>query len=59
MATYIFFLCILYIFLISAIMDCLVMPLQERIEDWKRSLINLDKEHAKGTISYKIQNKIR
>ncbi|XP_015190180.1 PREDICTED: MTSS1-like protein isoform X2 [Polistes dominula] len=31
----------------SAIMDCLVMPLQEKIEDWKRSLINLDKEHAK------------
>lgn len=40
-------------------MDCLVMPLQERIEDWKRSLINLDKEHAKGKIFYKIQNKIR
>ncbi|XP_014606388.1 PREDICTED: MTSS1-like protein isoform X3 [Polistes canadensis] len=31
----------------SAIMDNLVMPLQEKIEDWKRSLINLDKEHAK------------
>ncbi|XP_047344513.1 protein MTSS 2-like isoform X2 [Vespa velutina] len=31
----------------SAIMDRLVMPLQEKIEDWKRSLINLDKEHAK------------
>nr|XP_050844087.1 protein MTSS 2-like isoform X2 [Vespula vulgaris] len=31
----------------SAIMDYLVMPLQEKIEDWKRSLINLDKEHAK------------
>ncbi|XP_015434452.1 PREDICTED: MTSS1-like protein isoform X2 [Dufourea novaeangliae] len=31
----------------SAIMDCLVLPLQEKLEDWKRSLINLDKEHAK------------
>ncbi|KAG7202423.1 hypothetical protein KM043_018734 [Ampulex compressa] len=31
----------------SAIMDCLVMPLQEKLEDWKKSLINLDKEHAK------------
>ncbi|XP_012257077.2 uncharacterized protein PB18E9.04c isoform X1 [Athalia rosae] len=31
----------------SAIMDCLVMPLQEKLEDWKKSLVNLDKEHAK------------
>jgi len=29
-------------------MDCLVLPLQEKLEDWKKSLINLDKEHAKG-----------
>lgn len=34
--------------LASAIMDCLVLPLQEKLEDWKKSLINLDKEHAKG-----------
>ncbi|KAL0109696.1 hypothetical protein PUN28_014612 [Cardiocondyla obscurior] len=33
----------------SAIMDCLVLPLQEKLEDWKKSLINLDKEHAKET----------
>ncbi|XP_046597748.1 uncharacterized protein PB18E9.04c isoform X1 [Neodiprion lecontei] len=31
----------------SAIMECLVMPLQEKLEDWKKSLVNLDKEHAK------------
>ncbi|KAL1129975.1 hypothetical protein AAG570_012919, partial [Ranatra chinensis] len=31
----------------SAIMDCLVVPLQEKIEDWKKTLINLDKEHAR------------
>ncbi|XP_078049641.1 uncharacterized protein LOC144476484 isoform X5 [Augochlora pura] len=31
----------------SAIMDCLVLPLQEKLEDWKKSLIQLDKEHAK------------
>lgn len=36
------------LFLSSAIMDCLVLPLQEKLEDWKKSLINLDKEHAKG-----------
>lgn len=29
-------------------MDCLVVPLQEKIEDWKKAVINLDKEHAKG-----------
>uniref|UniRef100_A0A023F285 Putative cdna sequence n=1 Tax=Triatoma infestans TaxID=30076 RepID=A0A023F285_TRIIF len=31
----------------SAIMDCLVIPLQEKLEDWKKALVNLDKEHAK------------
>nr|CAD7198608.1 unnamed protein product [Timema douglasi] len=32
----------------SAIMDCLVVPLQEKLEDWKKTVINLDKDHAKG-----------
>lgn len=32
----------------SAIMDCLVIPLQEKLEDWKKALVNLDKEHTKG-----------
>ncbi|KAL0278814.1 UNVERIFIED_CONTAM: hypothetical protein PYX00_000514 [Menopon gallinae] len=31
----------------SAIMDCLILPLQEKLEDWKKIVINLDKEHAK------------
>ncbi|XP_044739595.1 protein MTSS 1 isoform X4 [Chrysoperla carnea] len=31
----------------SAIMDCLVVPLQEKLEDWKKAVVNLDKEHAK------------
>ncbi|KAK9732366.1 IRSp53/MIM homology domain [Popillia japonica] len=31
----------------SAIMDCLVLPLQERLEDWKKTVLTLDKEHAK------------
>ncbi|XP_021933252.1 mucin-3A [Zootermopsis nevadensis] len=31
----------------SAIMDCLVVPLQEKLEDWRKSVVNLDKEHAK------------
>ncbi|XP_065341660.1 uncharacterized protein LOC135940600 isoform X4 [Cloeon dipterum] len=33
----------------SAIMDCLVNPLQDRLEDWKKATINLDKEHSKET----------
>lgn len=32
----------------SAIMDCLVIPLQDKIEDWKKALVTLDKEHARG-----------
>lgn len=35
-------------FYFSAIMDCLIVPLQEKLEDWKRTVLNLDKEHAKG-----------
>ncbi|XP_052123701.1 protein MTSS 1 [Frankliniella occidentalis] len=31
----------------TAIMDCLVIPLQEKLEDWKKTVINLDKDHAK------------
>ncbi|XP_017093581.2 uncharacterized protein mim isoform X15 [Drosophila bipectinata] len=31
----------------TAIMDCLVQPLQERIEDWKRTVATIDKDHAK------------
>ncbi|XP_022912928.1 protein MTSS 1 isoform X2 [Onthophagus taurus] len=31
----------------SAIMDCLVVPLQEKLEDWKKTVFTLDKEHAK------------
>ncbi|XP_034237689.1 protein MTSS 1 [Thrips palmi] len=31
----------------TAMMDCLVIPLQEKLEDWKKTVINLDKDHAK------------
>ncbi|XP_055921227.1 putative mediator of RNA polymerase II transcription subunit 26 isoform X11 [Eupeodes corollae] len=31
----------------SAIMDCLVLPLQDKLEDWKRQVATIDKEHAK------------
>ena len=32
----------------SAIMNCLVVPLQAKLEDWKQAVVKLDKEHAKG-----------
>jgi hypothetical protein len=35
-------------------MDCLVVPLQEKLEDWKKSVVNLDKDHAKGKKKIKV-----
>ncbi|XP_015837248.1 protein MTSS 2 isoform X4 [Tribolium castaneum] len=31
----------------STIMELLIIPLQEKLEDWKKTVLNLDKEHAK------------
>ncbi|CAH1983026.1 unnamed protein product [Acanthoscelides obtectus] len=31
----------------SVIMECLILPLQDKLEEWKKAVINLDKEHAK------------
>ncbi|GAB6033579.1 hypothetical protein CHUAL_013582 [Chamberlinius hualienensis] len=31
----------------SAIMECLVLPLQDKMEEWKKTVNHLDKEHAK------------
>ncbi|XP_044744442.1 protein MTSS 2 isoform X2 [Coccinella septempunctata] len=31
----------------STIMDCLVFPLQEKLEEWKKTVMNLDRDHAK------------
>lgn len=33
----------------SIIMECLIIPLQEKLEEWKKTVLNLDKDHAKGT----------
>lgn len=30
-------------------MESLVTPLQDKIEDWKKTANQLDKDHAKGT----------
>jgi hypothetical protein len=29
-------------------MELLIIPLQDKLEDWKKTVLNLDKEHAKG-----------
>lgn len=34
--------------LCSALLESLITPLQERIEDWKKTANTLDKEHARG-----------
>lgn len=31
----------------SALMDSLVIPLQEQIDDWKKTVVQLDKDHAR------------
>lgn len=28
--------------------ETLVVPLQERLDDWKKAVIQMDKDHAKG-----------
>lgn len=38
----------LFVFSCSALMESLITPLQERIEDWKKTANTLDKEHARG-----------
>lgn len=32
----------------SALMESLITPLQDKIEDWKKTANQLDKDHAKG-----------
>lgn len=36
-------------FCASALIDCLINPLQEQMEEWKKVANQLDKDHAKGT----------
>lgn len=42
-----FNLCIFY-HSYSALMESLITPLQDKIEDWKKTANQLDKDHAKG-----------
>ncbi|XP_056641071.1 mucin-2 isoform X1 [Diorhabda sublineata] len=31
----------------SVIMECLIVPLQEKLEEWKKIVVNLDKDHTR------------
>lgn len=44
----IFFLLMLFPLFCRSIIDNLVNPVQEHSEEWKKSVAQLDKEHAKG-----------
>ena len=35
------------IFSFRAVLDCMVLPLQDKLEDWKKSATSMDKDHAK------------
>lgn len=39
----------------SALMESLVTPLQDKIEDWKKTANQLDKDHAKGTHTSQVE----
>ena len=32
----------------SAISELMVAPVQERIDDWKKTVVSLDREHSRG-----------
>ena len=32
-------------------MDMMVAPLQDRLDEWRKTCVTLDKEHAKGNLS--------
>jgi len=34
----------------SELMESLVIPLQEQIDEWKKTAVHLDKDHAHGTL---------
>lgn len=40
----------------SALMESLINPLQDKIEDWKKTANQLDKDHAKGRFSCQNSN---
>ena len=42
-----------------AVLDCLMMPVQNKLEEWKKVASALDKDHAKGKTdsnSYQVSN---
>ena len=39
-------------FCYSSLMEELVVPLQEKLEDWKRNTVLIDKDHSKGSTKF-------
>ena len=37
----------IYHFFYSSLLDCMVLPLQDKLEEWRKTVTMLDKEHAK------------
>lgn len=37
-----------FVLFFRAFIECLINPLQEQMEEWKRGANTLDKDHAKG-----------
>jgi len=35
----------------SELMESLVIPLQEQIDEWKKTAVHLDKDHAHGMLT--------
>lgn len=40
----------------SALLESLINPLQDKIEDWKKTANQLDKDHAKGAYTSQINH---
>ena len=36
----------------SCLLDNMVSPIQEKLEDWKKGVIQLDRDHAKGELTF-------
>jgi len=34
--------------LASLLCEALIFPLQEKLDDWKKTVVQLDKDHSKG-----------
>jgi len=43
----------------SGLMESLIMPLQEQIDEWKKTAVHLDKDHTHGMLMSQFSSNIR